>query len=161
MRLAKAFADIDSGEREPAETTIKGYMPVGDIGGSGTVSVTAFELVVPSRQIVYHAVRFEVNSGGEYPNEGIASIALSDAEKLMNSLEELANAQITTARFQLTEIEATVGDLRVVVFNDGHRRLQAIVEANGATCLLRAQSELLNLRKLVSLAAEHLKVHSM
>ena len=159
MRLAKAFAEIDSGEREPAETRIIGYMPIGSIQGSGSISVSAQEVVVPSRDIVFHAVRFEVESGDDYPTEGIATIQLEDAMKLLVSLENLSNAQISTERFALSEVVAIVGDLKVTVFNTAQRKVLAAVDVSGTTCHLNKRADLLNLHKLVELAVQHLEAN--
>lgn len=152
MKLAKAFADLDSEDRQPAETTIKGFMPVGAVGGTGSVSVTAFEAVVPSRQFIFQGVRFESNSGEEYAAEGIATVGLENAEKLMASIEQLANAKISTDRFAMSEIETNVDDLRIVVFNTDKGRIHAGVEAAGVMCHFFKQTDLLDLLKLVSLA---------
>lgn len=157
MKLAKHFADIDSGDREPAEMTIKRFMPIGSIQGSGSVSVTAFEAVVPARQIAFHGVRFEVVTGDDYPTEGLATVAVENAEKLMASIDQLANAKITTDRYALTEIEATVEDLRIVVFNTDQGRLHAAIDASGTTCHLMKQADLLDLNQLVKLAVDHLR----
>ena len=145
MKLAKAFADIDSEETQPAETRFKGFMPIGSIEGIGKIAVTAFELIVPARKLVYHAVRFEITSGDDYPHEEIVSVSLDDAEKLKASLEVLANVKFSASRFESMEAEATVSELRVVVFNTSKNKIHAAIEANGATCHLHSQSELLNL----------------
>ena len=157
MKLAKAFAEIDSEDKQPAETTIKGFMPIGSIDGSGSVAVTAYEIVVPSREIAFQGVRFEITSGDDYPSEGIASVALESAEKLLSSIEQLANAKVSTDRYALSEIETRVDDLRIVVFNTAQGRILAAIEAAGTTCHFFKQSELLNLHKLVGLAVNHLR----
>lgn len=58
MRLAKSFIEVDTDAREPAATTIKAYMPVGSMSGSGSIDVTAFEALIPSKELVFHGVRF-------------------------------------------------------------------------------------------------------
>ena len=157
MKLAKAFAEIDSEDRAPAETTFKGYTAVGSLRGNGSVAISAYEAVVPAREILFHEIRFEVEGGGDYPNEGITTIALEKAELLLASLEALANAKITTDRFELSEVVTSVDDLQIVAFNTGKGRTMAAVTVQTATCHLARQSELLDLHKLVSLAVDHLK----
>lgn len=158
MKLAKAFAEIDSEDRQPAETIFKGFTSVGSLSGNGSVAITAHEVVVPAREIVFHGIRFEVEGAGDYPSEGIATIPLESAELLLASIEALANAKITTDRFELSEVETTVDDLQIVVFNTGAKRVMAAIRAQNATCHLSRQMELLDLHKLVSLAVDHLKV---
>lgn len=157
MRLAKSFIEVDTDSREPAATTIKAYMPVGSMSGSGSIDVTAFEALIPSKELVFHGVRFEVNSGEEYSPLGIATVSIENAEKLLSSIDHLAGVKITTDRFALSEIEAVVEELRIVVFNTQQGRLHAAVEAGGTTCHLMRQSDLIDLGKLVSLAIAHLR----
>lgn len=161
MKLAKAFAEVDSSDDRPAETRIVGYMPIGSIEGNGSVAVTAQEIVVPSRELIFHAVHFEVSSGGDYPSEVIATVPIEEAYKLLVSLEDLANAKIDTTRFALSEVVAIVGDLKVTVFNTAQGKVLAAVDAGGSTCHLYRQSELLNLQKLVKMAVEHLQSNSV
>jgi len=59
MKLAKAFAEIDSADRAPAATTIKRYMPIGSVSGSGVVSVSAFDAIVQQQQLQFRGVRFD------------------------------------------------------------------------------------------------------
>ena len=160
VKLAKTFIEIDSGAREPAATTLKGFMPIGTIDGSGTVAVSAYEVVIPSKEIAFHGVRFEITSSDEYPNEGTATVEAENAEILVHSLSQLANVNISTQRFALSEVEATVEDLRIVVFNTDRGKIHAAVSSGDATCHLLKQSDLLDLGKLVSLALEHLRKHA-
>ncbi|MEZ5715706.1 MAG: hypothetical protein R3D85_11360 [Paracoccaceae bacterium] len=157
MKLAKAFADIDSKDSEPAQPIVKGFMPIGMLSGTGSIIISAFEALVPAKEIAFHGVRFEVSPGDEYASDGIATVPIENAEKLIASLEQMANANLSTDRFALTEIEINVDDLRIVVFNTDRGRVHAAIEADGATCHLMKQSELLDLSKLVSMALQHLK----
>lgn len=157
MKLAKAFAEIDSADREPAATTVKRYMPIGSVSGSGVVSVSAFDAIVQQQQLQFRGVRFEVSSADEYGVDGLVTVAEENAEKLISSLETLANAHITTEKYALTEVETNVDELRVVVFNTEAGSIMAAVEAQGTICHLMMQRELLDLAKLVSLALEHLR----
>jgi len=100
---------------------------------------------------------FEVSSADEYGVDGLVTVAEENAEKLISSLETLANAHITTEKYALTEVETNVDELRVVVFNTEAGSIMAAVEAQGTICHLMMQRELLDLAKLVSLALEHLR----
>ena len=157
VKLAKTFVEVDTGAREPAETTIKGFMPIGTVAGSGSVAVTAYEVVIPRKELIFHGVRFEITGGGDYPSESIATIAAENAELLIKSIDQLAGASISTDRFALSEVEAVVDDLRIVVFNTDRGRLHAAVSSGTATCHLTKQSDLFDLGRLVSLALDHLK----
>lgn len=158
MKLAKAFAEVDASRREPAATTVKGFMTIGSIGKIGEVVVVAYEVLVKSQELAFHGVRFDVSDGDEYGMPSTVTVAASNAEKLVDSLEVLANAKINTSRFAHMEIESVVEDLRVVVFNADNGSIHAAVEAVGTTCHIK-QSELLDLRKLVMMAIEHLRSH--
>jgi hypothetical protein len=157
VKLAKTFVEVDTGAREPAETTIKGFMPIGTVAGSGSVAVTAYEVVIPRKELAFHGVRFEITGGGDYPSESIATIAAENAELLIKSIDQLAGASISTDRFALSEVEAVVDDLKIVVFNTDRGRLHAAVSSGTATCHLMKQSDLFELSKLVSLALDHLR----
>ncbi|WP_298911375.1 hypothetical protein [uncultured Aliiroseovarius sp.] len=157
MKLAKAFADIDSSDREPAQPIVKGFMPIGVISGNGSVSVSAFEALIPAKDVAFHGVRFEVVPDDEYAPNGIATVPIENAEMLVASLEQMASASISTERFALTEVEATVDELRIVIFNTEGGRIHAAIDADGATCHLMQQSELLDLATLVEMAIKHLK----
>lgn len=160
MRLAKSFAEIDSTEREPAQIRVKRFMPVGEILGSGVVSVSAFELMIPAKEYAFRGIRFEVSSGNEYDAEGVALVTLDDTARLRASLEQLASTRITYEQYAMTEVDVTVQDLRVIVFNTNERRIVAAVEANGTTCHLDRHADLLDLCKLVELAEKHILSNS-
>lgn len=157
MKLAKAFADIDSAYKEPAEVTIKRFMPIGALEGTGSIAVSAFEAIVPSREIVFRGVRFEVTSEDEYASDGVVVVAVENAEKLIASIEHLANVTITTDRFALSEIETVVDGLRIVLFNTERGKIHAAIDADGTTCHLLQQSELFQLSHLVRISLEHLQ----
>ena len=159
MRLSQAFAEIDSADKEPAETIIKGFTPIGSISGigGGTVKVTAYEIAAPSRGIVLHRVQFEVADEETFQNGGTASVSLEAAERLSEALSNLANAKISTDRFRFSEVEAKVDDLKITVFNTEDRRIMASVSAEGYMCHLKLQSDLLNLGRLLDLAVLHLR----
>ncbi len=157
MKLAKTFVEVDTDAQEPAETSIKGFMPIGSVEGSGSVHVSAFEVLIPRKEIAFHAVRFEISSGGDYPQESIATVAAEHAERLIKSLDQLAGVKISTNRFALTEVESVVDGLRVVAFNTDRGQVRAAVSSGIATCHLTQQSDLFDLSKLVSLALDHLR----
>jgi hypothetical protein len=158
MRLAKSFAEIDSSSRQPAEARIRRFMPIGSVGGSAKVSVSAFEFFIPSQDHAFRGVRIETSSTNEYQNGGVATIALDEADMLMASLEQLANVKITTDVFEQTEVEMAIDDLKITVFNV-NGRVMAAVQAGSTVTHLARNTELLDLRKLVSLAIAHLQKH--
>lgn len=157
MRLAKTFVEIDSAEKEPAEAKIKSYSPIGRVSGTGHVDVSAIEIVVPAQEVAFHGIQIEVRSGQEFSGTGIATIPVSDATKLLASLEKLANTSITTDRFAFTEVEMKIEGLKIVVFNNDRGRTAFLVDANGVGSHFARQAVLLDLHKLVSLAVDHLQ----
>ena len=91
------------------------------------------------QKIEFHDVRFEVDSGEDYSNLGIVTVTLENADKLIASLDELAGFKIDTCRFAMSEVEAVVDGLRVVVFNTKAGQFCAMIEAMGAACLFQRQ----------------------
>lgn len=157
MRLAKSFVEVDQKAVDPAEVMIKGFMPIGSIDGSGSVTVQAYEIVVPSKELLFRGVRFEVSSTNEYEPERIATVSFENAEKLVKSLDRLASTPITTDRFSQVEVQASVEDLTITIFNADNGRIYAAVNADGTACHLTRQADLYDLAKLVSLAIKHLE----
>jgi len=130
---------------------------MGKITGLGAVEVSALEYIIPSQEFAFHGIRFDITSGGDYPQTSVAIVAISDAEDLLASLEDLASTTIKKDRFSLTEIELKIENLRIVLFNNDRDRLAFLVEASGIGSHFARQNILVDLHKLVKLAIDHLR----
>ncbi|MFI0394645.1 hypothetical protein [Paracoccus jiaweipingae] len=157
MRLATTFIEVDTQSREPAETIHKAFCPIGSIDGAGTIAVSAFEAVIPTKQMVFRGVRFEVTGSGEFDRTGTVTVAQDNAEKLISSLDNMASSRIERQGFPMVEVETEVDGLRIIVFNMRNGKVVALVEADGESIYLNSQSDLFDLSKLASLALDHLR----
>jgi len=157
MQLASTFDQFNTSMQEPAETAIKGFFPVGKISGMGTVSISAMELVIPSKELMFQGIRFEVTPADQYARTGIATIPLGEVEKLLLALENMATARLTTERFTFNEIETKIEDLTITLFNTDRDKVAIAVSAAGSSCHLSSQNYVAELKKYISIAAKHLR----
>lgn len=157
MEMARAFADIESIDRKPAEICIRSYHPVGKITAMGTLEVSAFEMVFPDRDLAFRGVRFEISTQGEFPEGALTTVELSAAEKLLASIEHLAQVEISDRRFMLSEVECVIDGLKVVVFNTEGGVIRVALRIDHVACHFVRQSDLHDVLKLVKKAMSHLQ----
>ncbi|WP_271114573.1 hypothetical protein [Paracoccus aerodenitrificans] len=112
-------------------------MPIGSLDGDGTISVSAFEAIVPSQELFFRGVRIGVEADAEYGPRGIYTLGADSAEAFVHSLDQLAAEKIDTTRFLQCELEVTAEEVSAVVFNAPNGKVSAAVKVDGVTCYLR------------------------
>lgn len=162
MNLARSTPSYREFEdNDIQDIVIRSYTIIGKIGGIGqsSIQVEAREAIVPDRNLMDYSVRFELSTGGDYPQEAFASVSYGDVEKLISALNKLQSTSIKRDRFSFSEVQYEVNDIKIIVFNNDRGDLMVALSCNGVSMHLSSISKLANLTALIEDAKSHLDRH--
>jgi hypothetical protein len=161
MNLAKSHggqSDTGGPGEDLIDLVVRSYTPIGTLNGIGYASaqVEAREGMMPGRHLVTRSVRVELTSGGDYPQVSAAAVAYENVDRLMAAIQRLRTATIRKDRFQFTELEFEVDDLKVIVFNTDHGGLMFGLSAESVSIHFNDLSKLEQFQTLLEKAKDHL-----
>jgi hypothetical protein len=160
MNLANTIQDEPEKDINIApDIKIRSYTNVGSVLGFGRVSVEAREHIVPDRKQVSYFVKFEIQSGGDYPQTVAAVVGYDNIQSLIDAIERMSHLTISSDRFSFSEIEYEVDGLSIIIFNNDRGKLQFAVTAGNTTVHFSSMADLNTLRVLVVRAKEHIDRH--
>lgn len=163
MNLAKTHsggARDNSETEELGEMILHAYSPMGKLAGSyGSVEVEAREMLIPARHVASQSIRFELSSGGDYPQTGIAVISSESIISLIAALEKLQTATINQDRFEFTEIQCVIDDLKITVFNNDRGSLMWAMATDGVSVHFSSLKLISRFVDLIEQAKSHLEKH--
>lgn len=161
MNLAKSHADqSDTGGpgEDLIDLVVRSYTPIGTLNGMGYASaqIEAREGMMPGRHLINRSVRVEVSTGGDYPQVSAAAVAYENVDRLIAAVQRLRTATISRDRFQFTELEFEVDDLKIIVFNNDHGSLMFALSAESTSIHFNDLSKLGQFQALLEKAKGHL-----
>ena len=159
MNLAHSNSSHNEfGEEEIRDIVVRSYSIIGSIRGMGSsfVQVEAREAVVPDQRLMDYSVRIELSTGGDYPQVSLASVGYKDLERFVSMLDKLTNTNISTDRFDFSEVQYELDGFRIIVFNNDRGSLMVALSHEGVTVHFTSVSSISDLRKLVTSAKESL-----
>jgi hypothetical protein len=150
-------------ENDIQDIVVRSYTIVGKLVGIGQsyIQIEAREAIVPDRNLMDYSVRFELSTGGDYPQEAFASISYNDISKFLSVLNKLEMTSIKRDRFSFSEVQYEINDIKVIVFNNDRGDLMVALTCGGVSIHLSSVSKLANLRALVEEAKSHLDRHKL
>lgn len=110
---------------------VKCYTNVGSISAWGKISIDAREIISIDARTLRHVALVTVETGGDYPQTGIAAIDYDDVEKLCAAIEKIKSIDPKSTKFGFIEAEISQDDLKVVVFNDNRGKMHCSIGADG------------------------------
>lgn len=125
------FDDTD----EVKGIVIRSYTITGVVTGVsyGSVSVEAREAIIADTNSAAYFVRFELSTGGDYPQTAATLVRFEDVDDLISALKRLASTNINTERFQFSEVEFEISGISFIVFNNDRGSMMLAVSCNGTT----------------------------
>lgn len=158
-RSAPSYSEF--GDEDIRDVIVRSYTMVGQVQGMGqsTVSIEAREAFVPDRHLVDYSVRFELNTGGDYPQESFASVSYDEIDKMVSMLRKLETTSISKERFAFSEVQYEVNDIRFIVFNTAHGSTMVAVSASGVSIHFASLAKLSALTDMILVAKQHIEKH--
>ena len=160
MNLARLTEDHDgSGGSfdELNDLVVIGYTPIGAIKGNfGSIEVHARETVIPASNLVDHSIRFEFSTAGDYPQSSVGTINRKDIDSFVQALEKLEYTAIHKDRFQFTEVQYEVGEIKITVFNNAQNALMWAFQCESLSSHFNSMGKIGDLKRLVEQACAHL-----
>ncbi|MDO6413735.1 hypothetical protein Q4F19_05010 [Sphingomonas sp. BIUV-7] len=164
MNLARSISsETESADEDILDIVVISYTTVGVVNGVGqsTVQVEAREILIPDRSSASYSVRFELSSGGDYPQETFASVAYKDIDRLTSMSKRLETTSISTDRFSFSEVQYEIGDLKIIVFNTDRGTSMAIIKSSNVSVTLSSPSKLSAFTALIEKARAHLDINKV
>ncbi|QYJ06406.1 hypothetical protein [Qipengyuania flava] len=149
-RTAPVITEFDE-EDDVKGIVIRSYTPVGSVSGLsyGMLQVEAREAIITDTNSASYFARFELSTGDDYPQTAATLVKLSDLDALIPALDRLATTNITTERFQFSEVEFEISGLSFIVFNNERGSMMFAVGCNGLTVHFNSLSKISEISKYV------------
>lgn len=114
---------------------IRSYTPIGEVTGInyGSVSIEAREAIIADTNSTAYFARFEVSTGGDYPQNSATLVRYEDLDDLIVALKKLSSTNITTERFLYSEVEFEISGLSFIVFNNDRGKIMLMIGCNGTS----------------------------
>ena len=157
MNLAQSNPSYkEFGDEEVKGIVVRGYSVMGALNGLNysSAQVEAREALIPDSRMADYSVRIELSTGGDYPQTSIASINYRDVDDVLAMLDKLSSTNITTDRFQFSEVQYEIDGFSVIVFNNDRGSLMVALTHAGVTVHLNSVSKIAELRKLIASAKD-------
>lgn len=111
---------IESFQKQTGTVVIKGYSEVGEVSGSGSVSIDAMVLIDASTGKKLRGILVEVKSSGRFANSSRSFIDYDEIDQLLKGIDYISKVKKDITRLDNYEaIYKTKGDFSVITFNSG------------------------------------------
>lgn len=148
----------DDLREELSDLIVRSYSPVGFVNGLGyaKAEVEAREGLIPGRHVVSLSVKVELTTGGDYPQTAATAISYDNVDRFIAAVKRLRTANIQTDRFEFTELEFEIDELKVIVFNTANGNLMFAISTGAISVHFNGLNQLASFQGLLEKAKTHL-----
>lgn len=122
-----------TGEENYVGLCIRNYTPIGTVSGFGKLIIYAYEIVLLGAGHSQMFIKIGVEGGGQYPQSSAALIKYENIEKLTDMIGRLSEINSINKRFKFMELEYSIDNFKIVVFNSESGKMMFSASCDGVT----------------------------